>query len=114
MSVAGRSVEGVDAPDTVTEAVAILEQEGYGGQLSLLPDGRLRCSQCRSTHGAQEGQVERVMRFEGDSNPDDESIVMGLVCPSCGTKGTLVSAYGPGADPELADSLVMLESRFQS
>ena len=36
-----------------------------------------------------------------------------LRCPVCGAGGTLVSSFGPGADPELADHLVMLDERFR-
>jgi hypothetical protein len=96
----------------VSEAVALLERDGYGAQVMLLPDGRLRCAGCSDTHAADAVFVERVLRFEGASNPDDEAIVMGVRCPGCHQKGTLVSAYGPGADPELADALVLLERRF--
>jgi hypothetical protein len=59
-------------------------------------------------------EVLRVYRFEGPSDPDEEAVVYGLRCPLCGAGGTLVSTFGPGADPELADRLVMLDARFQS
>jgi hypothetical protein len=35
-----------------------------------------------------------------------------LRCPGCDQLGTLVSSFGPSADPELTDRLVMLDARF--
>ena len=65
-------------------------------------------------HGADRGLVERVDRFEGASDPDDEAILLGLRCPECGALGTFTSGYGPSADPIIVDQLVMLDTRFRS
>jgi hypothetical protein len=35
--------------------------------------------------------------------------VLGVECPACGTRGIVVSAYGPQADPELLALLDRLE-----
>jgi hypothetical protein len=101
------------APTTVLEAVNLLDAEGYGEQFILRPDG-IRCTACGTPHSIDRADVLRVYRFEGPSDPDEEAIVYGLRCPVCGAGGTLVSGFGPGADPELADHLVMLDARFQS
>jgi hypothetical protein len=101
-----------DAPATVLDALKQLAAEGYDTSLSLGPDG-VRCSVCGSAHAAEHAEVERVYRFEGPSDPDEEAVVYALRCPACGIRGTLVSNFGPGADPELADRLVMLEQRFR-
>jgi hypothetical protein len=45
------------------------------------------------------------------SDPDDEEIVFGLLCPACGARGTLVSAFGPLADPEELAALRILGRR---
>jgi len=39
--------------------------------------------------------------------------VLGMRCPTCGVQGVIVSAYGPNADPELLQHLVLLDSRFR-
>ena len=100
-----------DAPTTVLEAVHLLEAEGFGASFSLRPDG-LHCGACGKEHLADSADVVRVFRFEGPSDPDEQAIVYALRCPVCDAKGSLVSAYGPGADPEVADRLVMLDERF--
>ncbi len=104
--------DGHDAPDTVSEAVKLLEGRGYTDSMSL-GEGVIRCPGCSVDQRVDEVVVDQVFRFEGPSNPDDEAIVMAVRCPACGTRGVIVSAYGPGADPEVLDSLVMLERRFR-
>jgi hypothetical protein len=99
-----------EAPGTVTEAVALLAADGYGDDLHL-DGGQLACSSCGTSHASDTIEVDRVFRFEGPSDPGDEAIVLALRCPACGTKGALVSAFGPDADPELAEAFVYLASR---
>ncbi len=103
--------DGHDAPDTVTEAVKLLEGRGYTDSMSL-GQGVIRCAGCTVDQKVEDVVVDQVFRFEGPSNPDDEAIVLAVRCPACETRGVIVSAYGPGADPEVLDSLVMLERRF--
>lgn len=95
------------APDTVTEALKILAADDYTGAFDVR-GGRVRCHACGDLHEANGAVVERIYRFEGMSDPDDEEIVFGLRCPVCGARGTLVSAYGPNADPEELDALRIL------
>jgi hypothetical protein len=102
----------VDEPRGVAEAVAVLERGGYAGQFVIDAQG-VRCPNCHRFHDAARGLVERVYRFEGVSDPDDEAIVLGLRCPECGALGTVAAAYGPAADPNVADQLVLLDTRFR-
>jgi hypothetical protein len=102
--------EVAEAPGTVTEAVALLASDGYGDDLHL-DGGQLACTSCGTSHAPDTIEVDRVFRFEGPSDPADEAIVLALRCPACGTKGSLVSAFGPDADPDLAEAFVYLASR---
>jgi len=102
-----------EQPDTVLEAVQQLDAEGFGGSFSLRDDD-LNCSVCGKGHSPSTAEVVRVFRFEGASDPDEEAVVYALRCPACGARGTLVSAFGPGADPEVSDRLVMLDERFRA
>ena len=43
-----------------------------------------------------------MYRFEGISDPGDESILFAISMP-CGHRGTLPAAYGKDASPEVAD-----------
>jgi hypothetical protein len=101
-----------DEPTTVLEAVELLAAEAFGASFSITPDG-IRCGACGQAGLLERAEVVRVYRFEGPSDPDEEAVVYGLRCPCCGAGGTLVSSFGPGADPELTDRLVMLDTRFR-
>jgi hypothetical protein len=103
---------GGNEPTTVLDAVNILAADGFGASF-FLRDGSLRCDACGTNHGVARAEVVRVYRFEGPSDPDEEAVVYALRCPVCGAGGTLVSSFGPSADPELADHLVMLDERFR-
>lgn len=98
---------GQAAPDTVLEALAILEANGYVESFHI-DHGDLRCSARGETGLIDIAVVEHFYRFEGESNPDDEAIVFGLFNPTSGTRGTLVSGFGPSADPEEMDVLLIL------
>jgi hypothetical protein len=97
----------MDPPDTVSEAVAFLEAEGYTEELRL-GDRCLRCVGDGSSHALADAIVDHTFRFEGPSDPADEAIVLGIRLPSSGIKGMLVAAYGPEADPEETDMLTAL------
>jgi hypothetical protein len=101
------------APETVLEAVQLLESEGYTATFRILPDGGIRCGSCAQTHTVSDALVDRVYRFEGASDPDDEAIVLGVRCPRCEAKSTFVSAFGPNADPAVLEHLHMLDARFR-
>ena len=103
----------MNEPLTVLAAVQLLEAEGYTTPITVLPDGTIRCGSCAQTCAIQNALVDRVYRFEGASDPDDEAIVLGLRCPQCDAKSVLVSAFGPNAEPAVLQQLVMLDARFR-
>ena len=86
-------------PNTVSEAVNLLVADGYSDDLgsrgSETKDGH------DHSHEPASLVIERLYRFEGDSNPADEAIVLGVYCDGCDIRGVVVSAYGPDADPAL-------------
>jgi hypothetical protein len=104
----------MDAPDTVTEATRMLEAEGYDASVTLLDDGRLRFSISGSVCEIDEAVVERMYRFEGESDPGDEMVVFGVHQPAAGVRGTLVSAFGLAADPETMRHLSYIASRVEN
>ena len=97
----------MNPPDTVTEAVALLASKGYVDDFRLSAGGLLDAS-TSEVHPMQTAVVDYTFRFEGDSDPGDEAIVLGVHCGDWDRKGVVVSAYGPDADPEHAALLVAL------
>ena len=89
-------------PSTVTDAVAFLRDRGYTDEIELkgmsLDSGRTNIS-----NALNNVIVDHRFRFEGNSDPGDEAIVLGLRYPDTDIRATLVSAFGHGADPATAE-----------
>jgi hypothetical protein len=103
-------LDPMEAPATVTEAIAQLEARGYDSSF-LLGEHGFGCRSCNEVHAPERLTVEATYRFEGASDPADESIVIGVSCPECGAKGIFVPAYGAEAEPQLLMLLTLLDRR---
>ena len=86
--------------DTVTEAVEFLAARGYDTDL-VLAQGGVRAPRGEDVQPPEACSVDYQFRFEGESDPADENIVLGVRMRD-GRKGILVSAYGKDVDPEHA------------
>ena len=83
----------MEAYDTVVEAINCLKKQGYVEDLNL----RQNCLECvqrdiKLFH--DEFQIDKYFRFEGNSDPADESIVYAVSSPKYNIKGVLVNGYG--------------------
>jgi len=92
------------SPDTVTQAVDLLRRLGYSEDYEVAEEG-VSCPTVTDLHPLDQVSVDHTFRFEGESDPGDEAIVLGLSAPRWGTKGIVVSAFGAGADPQTAQLL---------
>ncbi len=90
--------------ETLVEAMERLRSVGYVNDFSATADGHLRCDRCRTDHDPRVISIAATLRFEGDSNPDDESILIALEC-DCGVRGQYTAAFGPDTPAE--DALVL-------
>ena len=86
--------------ETVVEAIARIRAAGYDLEMSATPEGWLRCGVCDEVVDPASAVVDETVRFEGESNPDDEAIVMAISTPH-DHRGYIVAAYG--ADMEAGD-----------
>jgi NhaA family Na+:H+ antiporter len=102
----------VDAPETVTDAVRLLREEGYAVDVELRGD-ELVWGPGGPTCRVDVAEVDRLYRFEGESDPGDEMVVFAVHDPATGHKGVLSSAFGPAADPATLDHLVGLSQRHR-
>lgn len=101
-----------DSPDTVTDALNELASDGYDADFVLRGNG-IRCPVCGGVHAVESAVVDRMYRFEGPSDPGDEAVVFGLRCGNCGAKGSLASAFGIDADPEVLDGLTYMSKQAE-
>ncbi len=90
--------------ETLTEAAQRLRHAGFVADLRATAEGDLLCRSCGAIHASELSEVRETVRFEGDSNPDDEAILLALSCPN-GCLGQFSAAFGPGTSS--SDALVM-------
>jgi len=83
---------------TLTEVMENLKKEGYTVNFNLYENHIEDDSRTLRFHPV-DFQIDRVYRFEGMSDPDDNSILYAISCRDGKTKGILVNAYGVYADP---------------
>lgn len=82
--------------ETLSQAVTHLEREGYTHDFNLHPEW-IECPPLNKKFSPEEFHVDQVHRFEGQTNPDDSSILF-AISSSDGVKGLLIDAYGPYSD----------------
>lgn len=81
---------------TLTQCLSKLLLDGYTEDFKALEKGLLSV-QHKKTYAPHQVRVINFYRFEGASDPADNSILYAIET-SDGAKGTLVDAYGPYAD----------------
>lgn len=94
---------------TLVEVIRRFEAEGYTAQMAAVDGGAIRCFACHRDSPADGVHLDHMRRTEGASDPADMVAVAALACPQCGAKGTVALKYGPGATPEEAEVLEMLD-----
>ncbi|TKK64592.1 phosphoribosylpyrophosphate synthetase [Ilyomonas limi] len=93
--------------DTLSQATNTLKQRGYTENLNLKPF----CIECPSLAlqlYPEDFTIDEYYRFEGNSDPADNSIVYAISANDNSIKGVLVDAYGVYAEnitPEMAEKL---------
>jgi len=84
--------------ETLREAIERLERSGFRESFRASPDGFLAL-QTRRIYPPEALIVEETVRFEGESDPDDEAVLYALRARDESVRGTFVATYGPAADP---------------
>ena len=90
------------AMETVSETLQRLSAAGYTDDYRSEMRG-LRSRSNGTIHPPERLRVDEIVRFEGDSDPSDESAVFALTSEADGTKGTYTVAYGTMMDALDAD-----------
>ncbi len=95
---------------TLSEAIEDLKKHGYTEDLNL----QSNCVECKALGYemmAQDFEVDQIFRFEGDSNPDDSSILYAISSEKFELKGLLVDAYGTYSEAPNAEMIEKLRYR---
>lgn len=95
--------------ETLSEAIQAMQTKGYHVDFNL-KKALIQCKYLNKEFGRDEFHVDAFYRFEGDSNPDDSSILYAIQT-KCGIKGLLVDAYGVYSDSLTAEMIHKLKIR---
>jgi hypothetical protein len=87
-------------PTTLADTVEQLRGRGYTASFEP-SNGGLRVAGRERIYRADELSIRESHRFEGVSDPDDLSVLYAIEAAD-GTRGVLVDAFGPYADPAVA------------
>ena len=82
---------------TMVSILSVLEGTGYTAQFKATTSGIISLTTEKS-YKPEDVSINHFYRFEGESNPDDSSIVYAIETKS-GEKGTLIDSYGMYSDP---------------
>ncbi|WP_316788389.1 phosphoribosylpyrophosphate synthetase [Pedobacter frigoris] len=95
--------------DTLTAAVAGLEERGYEYDFTLTEDF-IECKAIDIQLMPEEFEIDEFYRFEGMNDPDDSAVIYAISSQVGNLKGVLIDAYGAYAEnisAELLDKLKM-------
>jgi len=90
--------------EDLAHAVERLTEAGYRDDFRA-ERGGLRAVRADRTYEPESLVVDEIVRFEGDSDPNDEVVVFALSSESSGTRGTYVVTYGTYVDPADAEMM---------
>ena len=81
---------------TLSETIADLRNEGYIYDFNI-------ANSFGTVLSPGEFEIDRIHRFEGASNPDDQCILYAISAFNLGIKGILVNGYGISAVDETGE-----------
>lgn len=93
--------------DSLLQAIEGLRKQGYTEDLNL----QTNCIDCRDATlqlHPHEFEIDKVFRFYGLSDVDDESILYAISSDKYDLKGILVNGYGVTSDPLTQDMVEKL------
>ena len=82
---------------TLSETITGLKKEGYTVDFNIDAE-HLVNDQVNSLLSSDDFKIDKVFRFEGTSNPDDESVLYAISSTKFGIKGILVNGYGVSSE----------------
>ncbi len=84
---------------TLSETISGLKKEGYTIDFNI----QKQCLVCLHSNillSPDDFEIDKVYRFEGATNPEDQSILYAISSTKNDIKGVLVNGYGISSDGE--------------
>ncbi len=94
---------------TLSQTINALNKEGYLLDFNI----KDQCIVCHSKTlklSPKDFEIDKVFRFEGDTNPEDQSILYAISSLKFDVKGLLVNGYGISADTEVDELITKLNT----
>ncbi len=82
---------------TLVEAINGLKTQGYTEDFNIR-ENYLDCTNSKHQLSPKDFQVDKFFRFEGESDPEDQTVLYAISSEKYKLKGLLVNAYGIYAD----------------
>jgi len=82
---------------TLSETISRLKDEGYTLDFNIQPDSPAN-KPPNIALSPDDFEIDRVYRFEGATNPDDQSVLYAISSKRTNVKGVLVNGYGISTD----------------
>lgn len=92
---------------TLSETINGLKKDGYTLDFNVRQE-RIVCHQTNTILSSEDFEIDKVYRFEGATNPDDQSVLYAISSSKLGVKGVLVNGYGISADAATDAIIVQL------
>jgi len=105
-------MDEIEQYDTLIEAINELRGQGYTEDFNL-HNHFLECSLKEIQLFPNEFEIDKVFRFYGPSDVDDESILYAISSGKYNLKGIMVNGFGATSDPltqEMMDKLANTHS----
>ena len=89
---------------TLSQTINGLKEDGYTFDFNV-HQNCIICNGSEEKLSPDEFVIDKVYRFEGDTNPSDQSILYAISSINYSVKGVLVNGYGISTNAEV-DSLI--------
>ncbi len=96
-----------DEMKTLVACINSLVRSGFTEDFKI-SDGKMKALKREKVYEPEEVKILNFYRFEGDSDPADNSILYAIETAD-GSRGTIVDAYGPYADTKIASFIGKVE-----
>ena len=94
--------------DTLSDAIRRLQADGYVGNWFANADHVLECNDSGDVLDPADAQIDHILRFEGQSDPGDMTILFALQTPA-GSKGLYSAPFNAETPPEDVDVISRMQ-----
>jgi hypothetical protein len=96
--------------DTVSDAMRRLQADGYTGNWFATADHQFSCTVTGDVIDPATVEIDHILRFEGQSDPDDMTILYALRGPT-GAKGLYSAPFGANTPADDAEVIARMQHR---